>query len=162
MWAFQFKKRMRGFTLIELLVVISIMGILTSLTLVSYSGAQKQTRDTQRRSDLNQYRNGLETYASNNNGLYPDNAYSGDSVNKSGIFAEDGPLIDEYLTSFIADPVNVQTGTFQYYYSYYGASDGLSYKLVAGLETGGYWVICSNGKSGKVDSAPAENASCDF
>jgi len=49
-----------GFTLIELLVVISIIGILASLTLVSYTGAQKQTRDTQRRSDLNQYRNACQ------------------------------------------------------------------------------------------------------
>jgi prepilin-type N-terminal cleavage/methylation domain-containing protein len=60
----------KGFTLIELLVVISIIGILASLALVSYSAAQKQTRGIQRKSDLSQLRTSLEAYYSANN-AYP-------------------------------------------------------------------------------------------
>ena len=45
----------KGFTLIELLVSISIVGILATLVLVSFTGAQKQARDTTRKSDLKQY-----------------------------------------------------------------------------------------------------------
>ena len=66
----------KGFTLIELLVVISIIGVLAGMSLVSYSTAQKQARDTERRSDLAQYRNGLANYAANNSGLYPTSTYN--------------------------------------------------------------------------------------
>lgn len=130
-----------GFTLIELLVVISIIGILASLTFVSYSGAQKQTRDTQRRSDLNQYRNGLENYAASNNGLYPvhDSEY-----NVTGFCGAGADLED-----FIADcPVDPNTSKAYYYIS---DSQGTSYILYADLETAGWWYVCSSGKSDKTD-----------
>ena len=163
---FKFLNSKKGFTLIELLVVISIIGILASLALVSYSGAQKQTRDTERRSDLGQYRNALETYASSNSGLYPKNTYNGNSLDRNGIFSDSGPLISAgYLASFIPDPLNAETSpavTFKYYYTYYGSTDGVSYKLVAGLETGGYWEVCSTGKSGKVTTEPTADTTCNL
>jgi len=64
-------KILRGFTLIELLVVIGVMGILSSIALISYQNAQKQARDTQKKSDLKQYQTSLENYANNNNNFYP-------------------------------------------------------------------------------------------
>ncbi len=138
----------RGFTLIELLVVISIIGILASLTLVSYTGAQKQTRDTQRRSDLNQYRNALETYASSNNGVYPSNL--------SSISALCTELSPSYMSSCPSDPT---TGSN---YGFYSSTSGDAYVIYAGLETTGeYWEVCSNGESGNVDSEPADSA-CDL
>src|SRR4030042_766547 len=62
----------KGFTLIELLVVISIIGILAGMVVVSFTSSQKQARDTQRKSDLAQYRTALEAYANRSNGLYPE------------------------------------------------------------------------------------------
>jgi len=139
-----------GFTLIELLVVISIIGILASLTLVSFSGAQKQTRDTQRRSDLNQYRNAIENYAGSNNGLYPKNL---------GTIAA---LCTALSTNFIAScPTDPTGGT--YAYGFYSSSAGDEYILYGNLETGGYWEICSTGKSGKLAAAPDTwDSSCDL
>ena len=140
----------KGFTLIELLVVISIIGILASLTLVSYTGAQKQARDTQRRSDLNQYRNSLENYAGSNNGLYP--------LGLSTIAALCGsgkPLDTGYIASCPIDPTITQT------YGFYSSASGDSYVLYATLETEGYWEVCSTGKSGKVAVLPAD-ATCDL
>jgi prepilin-type N-terminal cleavage/methylation domain-containing protein len=142
------KRKNFGFTLIELLVVISIIGILASLTLVSYTGAQKQTRDTQRRSDLNQFRNGLESYAASNNGLYPPDI--------------DGSIADlcTVLTNFISvcpdDPKSDQD------YSFYStAVTGEEYVLYATLETGGGWEVCSNGRSGKVgDEDVPDSSTC--
>ena len=141
----------KGFTLIELLVVISIIGILASLTLVSYTGAQKQTRDTQRRSDLNQYRNALETYASSNNGLYPDSLST-----IAGLCTELSP---SYMSTCPSDPT---TGSS---YGFYSSTSGDGYVIYAGLETtDGYWEVCSNGESGNIDPedpVPGDS-SCDL
>ena len=134
----------KGFTLIELLVVISIIGILASLAMVSYSGAQKQTRDTQRRSDLGQYRNALESYAASNNGVYPV-AGAGAITSICGT----GKALEKFIASCPADPIG---GTYEYRYE--SDSSGLKYRMWVngGLETGGTWVVCYNGKTGKTDN----------
>jgi len=137
-----------GFTLIELLVVISIIGILASLTLVSYTGAQKQTRDTQRRSDLNQYRNALENYASANSGLYP---VSISSI--SDLCGEGNPLDTSFIASCPVDPLNTE----DYAYGFFSSAGGDAYLIYGGLETGGFWEICSNGKSGKIAVEPSSS-----
>src|SRR5690349_3201400 len=53
-----------GFTLIELLVVISIIGILLSVSVVTYTQVSKQSRDARRKTDLEQLRGALEQYRS--------------------------------------------------------------------------------------------------
>jgi prepilin-type N-terminal cleavage/methylation domain-containing protein len=60
-----------GFTLLELLVVIAIIAILIALGTISYSTAQKKSRDAKRSSDLKEIQNALETYHAIN-GAYPD------------------------------------------------------------------------------------------
>jgi prepilin-type N-terminal cleavage/methylation domain-containing protein len=68
----------RGFTLIELLVVIAIIGILITVGSVSYQRAVRLSRDSKRKTDLEQIRQALETYRSEN-GTYPDStAWEGD------------------------------------------------------------------------------------
>lgn len=55
-------KRLSGFTLIELLVVITIIGILSSIVLVSLGSARVKARDTRRLADIRQVALGLEFY----------------------------------------------------------------------------------------------------
>lgn len=157
----------KGFTLIELLVVISIIGILAALTLTGFSAARKNARDTTRKSDLAQYKTALESYSANNNGVYPYNmcpsatTCTGDSYNDDGIFkaAADSPIVDEYLPSHIEDPASSATSRYRYWQ---GASNGLEYKLVADLETGGVWMLCSNGKAGKFSGTVTGNSTCNL
>jgi len=59
-----------GFTLIELLIVIAIIAILISIGLASYSRAQAQARDGERKSDLRNIQGALEQYYSDFN-KYP-------------------------------------------------------------------------------------------
>lgn len=145
----------KGFTLIELLVVISIIGILAGLTLVSYTGAQKQTRDTQRKSDLGQYRTALEAFAAANDGFYP-GRNARQNVNPN--LCSD---LSEFLSACLTDPKN-----YVYYYETDGSNDGTAdatvYVSAVQLETGGNWEVCSNGRSGKTacDAATDNSAIC--
>lgn len=143
----------KGFTLIELLVVISLIGILAALALVSYTGTQKQARDTQRKSDLKQYQNSLELFANENNGLYPKRVIS------SGARASDksgGVSLcnDLGLSGCSEDPRYDNDNTFVYRYQSDGSGSGglpsaTKYVLWAKLEnTTDYWAVCSNGKVG--------------
>lgn len=60
----------RGFTLIELLVVISIIGILSTLAVVSLNDARGKARDAKRISDIKQVQTALELFLADRNG-YP-------------------------------------------------------------------------------------------
>ena len=51
-----------GFTIIELLVVMAVIGILATIMIVSYSGIQQRSRDSQRDSDVTQIKMALEKY----------------------------------------------------------------------------------------------------
>jgi prepilin-type N-terminal cleavage/methylation domain-containing protein len=143
------KKFTNAFTLIELLVVISIIGILAALSLASFSTAQKQARDTQRKSDIGQYQNSLESYANKNNGLYPSRP---DAAGASS----DTLCTDLTLTGCATDPKNTSDASFAYKYQSNGTvSNGLGtatkYVLWGKLEsTANYRVVCSNGKNGNI------------
>lgn len=134
-----------GFTLVEMLIVISIVGLLASLTIVSFTSSQKQARDTQRKSDLKQYATALEGYANENNSLYPERATT--------VSAKDTLCVDMGITSCPEDPKNSADSTFTYNYQSDGASTGTAkatkFVLWVKIErTTDYWVVCSDGKLG--------------
>lgn len=58
-----------GFTIIELLIVIAIIGILATLVLTNFQGAQAKGRDTVRKNDINSLYQKLEEFY-NENGSY--------------------------------------------------------------------------------------------
>lgn len=134
-----------GFTLVEMLVVISIIGVLASLTLVSFTSTQKSARDTQRKSDLKQYATALEGYASSGNGLYPERS--------STVSAQSTLCTDLAITSCPQDPKEISDATYYYKYQSDGAATGTAkatkFVLWAKIEkTTDNWVICSDGKIG--------------
>lgn len=63
-------KKNKGFSLLELLVVISIIGILISLGVASFSTAQKKSRDARRKADIKAMQDGFEQYYAVNSGSY--------------------------------------------------------------------------------------------
>jgi len=64
------KTKHKGFTLIELMVVIAIIGLLSTLAVVSLNNARIKSRDAKRISDIKQVQTGLELYYSDKN-TYP-------------------------------------------------------------------------------------------
>ncbi|MDP3918244.1 MAG: type II secretion system protein [Candidatus Woesebacteria bacterium] len=141
----QRKRYNKAFTLIEMLVVISLIGILAALALVSFGGAQKQARDTTRKSDLKQYQTSIEGYANRNNGNYP---ISGSTVISSGTVCT--------ALAIGTCPADPKDPVLQYKY----IGDGIGYVIWSSLEnkTGTFWVVCSNGKTGEYVSTSAPSS----
>lgn len=147
--------------MIELLVVISIIGVLASIVLVSYTSSQKQARDTQRKSDIKQYQLSVESFANKNGGLYPQRNLT--------VSADTTLCSDLGLSGCPSDPRKARDATFDYKYQSDGvASDGSAsatvYVLWGKIENvtaTTYWVVCSNGKSGlKTSGIPPAGGAC--
>lgn len=142
----------KGFTLIELLVVISVIGILASIALVSFGPAQKQARDTQRKSDIRQYQSSLENFANKGNGLFPSRTTAVDASSLCTTLGISGTC-----------PTDPKAPTTIYRYISDGSgspnNDASKYVLWSSLENAtGYWVICSTGKVGLSTTAPSSSS----
>lgn len=124
--------------MIELLIVIAVIGALASIGLIAFTGQQKSARDTQRKSDLQQYRIALENYANANNSVYP----TGTDVAVNN-FCASGAALSNFMSGCPSGNP----------YSYQYTSDGSGTKYVMWVElersAGNNWVACSGGKSGE-------------
>ena len=89
----------RGFTLVEVLVTATIISVLTAIGIVSYTNINKRSRDTKRKSDMEQIRSALEMYRSDNGG-YP-NTGSGSWTDASNLSAT---LVSSYMAAIPSDP----------------------------------------------------------
>lgn len=116
-----------GFSFIEILVVVTIIGIIATLGMVTYTEFLKQSRDAKRKGDIEQIRAAIEMYRSNSaTGSYPA------SLTFGGDICDDPPACSSgvyYLRTIPNDPIKTDT----YYYTYLGGSD---YILGARLEQG--------------------------
>lgn len=70
------KNRKSGFTLIELLVVIAVIGLLSSVVLVSVGGGRSKARDSRRQSDMRQLTSAQEMYYVDNRVYYSTSSLS--------------------------------------------------------------------------------------
>lgn len=95
-------KKIRAFTLIEILVVATIIGVLVTVTAVSFSNAQRNSRNAKRKTDLETVRQALVLYRQDQ-GSYGNVGTTSTAGNFTNILTR---LVDGgYLTSTgIADP----------------------------------------------------------
>jgi prepilin-type N-terminal cleavage/methylation domain-containing protein len=137
----------QGFTLIELLIVITIIGVLASLTLASYGGAQAKARDGVRKSDLSQMKRALELAKSDCQGAayYPflGGANGVAAYTALGTYLSDTDL--KYISSAPTDPKN--TAPWQYAYANSAtaatvcpAADGTGNLTITGGDNYALWV----------------------
>lgn len=123
----------KGFTLIELLVVIAIIGLLSTLAVTALGSARKNTRDSERLSDIKRIQLALEVYFTENN-AYPietDPVVLGDSthncLNAVGLQAAGPGCVDPFMEKNVpSDP-----GSDFYYYQ---STDGSTYVITASFE----------------------------
>ena len=109
----KYSKVLKAFTLIELLITISIIGILASLTLASYNGAQQKARDGVRKQDLAQVKRALELAKSDcrSGAFYP---YQTNYTNLK-TFLEQGSAANSYMNPVPIDPKNSGSYVYDYY-----------------------------------------------
>ncbi len=100
--------RRSGFTLIEVLVTATIITVLTAIGVVSYTNINKRSRDTKRRSDMEQIRSALEMYRADN-GSYS-NTGGGSWTNASNLSLS---LVSSYMSAIPNDPKSA-TQTYRY------------------------------------------------
>jgi prepilin-type N-terminal cleavage/methylation domain-containing protein len=124
---FNNKNSQSGFTLIELLIVISIIGVLSGLAIVNFSGAQRSARDTERKKELEAVKTALVDWKLDNpTSGYPNhNQYD---FNEIIIMLNNIGYLQERS---ITDPL---TGTAGYVYRYFQTNNGDGFRLVACAE----------------------------
>lgn len=76
----------KGFTLIELLVVIAIIAILAGLLLPALASAKNKARQAACTSGLHQLGLGIQMYADDHSGYFPETTHGTSATNRSWIF----------------------------------------------------------------------------
>jgi len=130
-----------GFTLIELLVVITILGILSSIGLNTFTSAQKKGRDTKRKAHLKQLTDAFEAYY-NDFGEYPDADASGNIIGCGDIDSKTACIWGESVFQnddtntvyMILMPEDPTTGQNYFYVVTAVAGVNAKYQLYARLE----------------------------
>lgn len=116
----------KGFTLIELLTVVSIIGILAALLTVSFANVSARSRDSKRKSDIQQIRSALELYKADNDS-YPISP----TLSTCGV-AFVGGLVT-YMAKIPCDPKSSAV----YFYSSCAIAPCTTYTLASCIENAG-------------------------
>ncbi len=103
--------KQRGFTLIEVLIVVSIIGLLTSATLIGLGSFRGAGRDARRLSDLRQIQNGLELYYAKY-GNYPASAGWEGELTTGGIGIPSIPKDPSTNASYTYSSENCTIGSY--------------------------------------------------
>jgi prepilin-type N-terminal cleavage/methylation domain-containing protein len=138
------KRHLTGFTLIELLVVISIIGVLSSIVLVSFSDVRENARNTKRKTDVRQIMTAMELYL-NENKVY---------ITSSNNLCKDDS-IGNFLTAVPEDPLS-NTTTQKCYTWVDNTAPACDYKfcVYADLEGGAGYFAASHKGVKKLGAAP--------
>lgn len=106
-------KRAKGFTIVEIAVVIVILGILVSLTVVTFMRAQASARDSERKADALMIKAAISRYISDNGEApWPASGYTKGNGYDLSIVASQ--LVPKYLQA-IPTPPKPTTNAFYYY-----------------------------------------------
>lgn len=109
------KKKIKGFSLIELLVVISLVGILSTISVVSYNSTRIKERDSQRLADIKKISIGLERYR-DVHGIYPQ-CQGCDKLKTGDWYTCLGEALKPFIGEIPFDPGSSGQG-YCYYISY--------------------------------------------
>jgi prepilin-type N-terminal cleavage/methylation domain-containing protein len=95
------QQRSEGFTIIEVLIVLAIAGLILLVVFMAVPALQRNSRNTQRKSDVSSLLGAASEYVSNNGGKLPvtsgnfDAVFTG-SVPKLGFYANSSQAVYNY------------------------------------------------------------------
>lgn len=94
------KKISRGFTIIEVIIVLAIAGLILVIVLVAVPQLQRNTRDSARKGITNRVKAEMESYAANNQSIYP----FGSATNYAGTACASGVTgcIQDFVGRYVA------------------------------------------------------------
>lgn len=99
----------KSFTLLEMLIVLGIIAVILSVLTVSFSTAQKKSRDAKRKSDIKSLQGALEQYYSTCGYVYP-TAISGGVSCGSSIIVSTQPVDPKTVTPYVFSPTGSGSG----------------------------------------------------
>jgi prepilin-type N-terminal cleavage/methylation domain-containing protein len=86
----QLKKKSEGFTIIEVLIVLAIAGLILLVVFMAVPALQRNSRNTQRKSDISALLGAVSEFTSNNNGKLPTEATDITALSKTGFYSGTG------------------------------------------------------------------------
>jgi len=147
-------KKERGFTLIELLVVVAVIGILSSIVLVSLDKSRAKGADTAVKSNLRTAANQAELFYLNNSSRYlPSGSFTAFPIGTCPVYSGTGTnmlSLDKNIAGAIAEAVKRgENGSSCY-------NSATAYAIAVGLKssTSASWCVDSMGASRQVAFAP--------
>lgn len=144
----------RGFTLVELLVVLAIIGILTSVVLVSLSTVNSRGKDAAVQADLATVRTQAQFYYNSNSDYSPATA-TGSCAVAGTMFVTDATMKKAIAAADFANGGGATPNVFCNV-----SADGSAYAVSATLVSGGYFCVDSTGFGNKTLVAIGNNAFC--
>lgn len=133
-------RKNEGFSLIELLVVIALIALLSTVALLSFSGARGKARDAKRKADLHQVQTALGVFY-DNRGMYPTSTsvwdeaeadYGAATTTGAASYLAIAPYISENVAILPMDPLNPDNSplTNDRYIYRYVSDDGDNFAIV--------------------------------
>lgn len=126
-------RQKRGFTLLEILLVVAAIGILAGIVIIAINPGKQlgDTRNAQRRVDVNTILNAVYQYSLDNNGALPTNISTTateiclDSGTCTGLVVLSSDLVPDYIVSIPVDPSTTAS-----------AGAGVGYTISKNITTG--------------------------
>lgn len=104
-------KKEKGFTIIEVLIVLAIAGLILLVVFLAVPALQRNSRNTQRSTDVGNVLSAISEYVGNNNGQLPAaGATSGGATGSLTIGASGSNTVPVSLGYYTADNVTIVAG----------------------------------------------------
>lgn len=132
----------RGFTLVELMIVITVIAILATIAIVSFTRVQKQARDTKRKAEMKSLQTALQAYYTEKIGYPVANTPTAATTALTS-------LSPTYISNLPTAPGGTTGTNSDYMYISDGSLYGICVQLEATATAGAMWKVDTGNAAGR-------------